>query len=49
MDKTLNEPTQGILDSYYVDEVSIEIPREYQPKNYTGDWRDSVFKNPNLD
>lgn len=24
------------------------IPEEYQPKNYTGSWEDSVFKNPNF-
>lgn len=25
------------------------IPKEYQPKNFTGNWEDSLFKNPNLD
>lgn len=34
---------------YDFDATEIEIPRDYQPKNFTGDWTDSVFKNPNLD
>lgn len=45
-----NEPTQeGAWCCYHNDEAEIVIPKEYQPKNYTGDWTDSVFKNPNLD
>ncbi len=43
-----NEPTQGVLDFYDYDAI-IEIPKEYQPKNFTGNWTDSVFKNPKLD
>lgn len=54
MDKTgawyafSNEPKLCAL-GFYNHDVAIEIPKEYQPKNFTGDWTDSIFKNPNLD
>lgn len=44
-----NEPTPRPWGSYNVYATIIAIPREYQPKNFTGDWTDSLFKNPNLD
>src|SRR5690606_38155903 len=43
-----NEPTQ-IPWGFYDGELEIEIPKDYQPKNYTGYLVDGLFKNPNLD
>lgn len=28
--------------------VTIKIPKQYRPKNFTGDCKDSLFENPNL-
>lgn len=42
-----NEPKQG--SCYFYDHATTGIPKDYQPKNFTGDWTDSLFKNPNLD
>ncbi len=42
-----NEPKQGTWGFCNYAAI-IEIPEEYQPKNFTGDWKDSLFKNPKL-
>ena len=45
-----NEPKLGHCCFYYdFDATEIEIPKDYQPKNFTGNWTDSLFKNPKLD
>lgn len=43
-----NEPTLGPC-CFHAYGSAISIPKEYQPKNFKGNWEDSLFKNPNLD
>lgn len=28
--------------------AATKVPAEFAPKNFTGDWKDSLFKNPNI-
>lgn len=39
-------PSRG-LSTWLVAEDHVSIPDEYAPKNYTGDWKDSLRENPN--
>jgi hypothetical protein len=35
-----------IAKGYWMNEVFLQIVRDYEPKGYTGDWKDSIMQRP---